>query len=122
CCHLGHPTQLTLFTSWKMNMVLFIDPQRFQVEFLVLKSTARLAFLVPECRPQRCDRFEEVETGESDDDYEVFTPPSDVDRIGRVLYENEDDCIEMSMKEVKDCISHKEGLIVEGIEIRPRIG
>lgn len=24
--------------------------------------------------------------------------------------------------EVKDCVSHKEGLIVEGIEIRPRMG
>ncbi|KAF3650404.1 F-box protein like [Capsicum chacoense] len=42
--------------------------------------------------------------------------------LGQFYTENEDDCIEMSLKEVKDCLSHKKGLIVEGIEIRPRMG
>ncbi|XP_060168023.1 putative F-box protein PP2-B12 [Lycium barbarum] len=40
-------------------------------------------------------------------------------KLGEFYTENEDDCIEMSLKEVKDCVSQKEGLIVEGIEIRP---
>ncbi|PHU10308.1 hypothetical protein BC332_22168 [Capsicum chinense] len=42
--------------------------------------------------------------------------------LGEFYTENEDDCIEMSLKEVKDCLSPKDGLIVEGIEIRPRMG
>ncbi|KAM3377450.1 F-box protein PP2-B10 [Capsicum galapagoense] len=42
--------------------------------------------------------------------------------LGQFYTENEDDCLEMSLKEVKDCLSHKKGLIVEGIEIRPRMG
>ncbi|XP_047262079.1 F-box protein PP2-B1-like, partial [Capsicum annuum] len=41
--------------------------------------------------------------------------------LGEFYIENEDDCIEMSFKEVKDCVSSKEGLIVEGIKIRPRM-
>ncbi|PHT64261.1 hypothetical protein T459_31931 [Capsicum annuum] len=42
--------------------------------------------------------------------------------LGEFYTENEDDCIEMSLKEVNDCLSPKDGLIVEGIEIRPRMG
>ncbi|KAM3377456.1 putative F-box protein PP2-B12 isoform X1 [Capsicum galapagoense] len=42
--------------------------------------------------------------------------------LGEFYTENEDDCIEMSLKEVKDCVTPKDGLIVEGIEIRPRMG
>ncbi|XP_027769749.1 F-box protein At2g02240-like [Solanum pennellii] len=99
-------------------------PSEVPVGISGVEVDARLAFLVPEGRPQRCDRFEEVETRESDDDYEVFTPLSDVDMedASSVMQSDIHDCIEMSMKEVKDCVSHKEGLIVEGIEIRPRIG
>lgn len=122
-------------------------PSEVSVGISGVEVDTRLAFLVPEGRPQRRDRFEEAEIGESDDDYEVFTPPSDVDmedassvmqsdiqrpklrddgwfqiELGEFFTENEDDCIDMSMKEVKDSVSHKEGLIVEGIEIRPRIG
>ncbi|XP_059310787.1 putative F-box protein PP2-B12 [Lycium ferocissimum] len=41
--------------------------------------------------------------------------------LGEFYTQNEDDCIEMSLKEVKDCVSQKQGLIVEGIEIRPSI-
>ncbi|KAG5581670.1 hypothetical protein H5410_052297 [Solanum commersonii] len=42
--------------------------------------------------------------------------------LGEFYTENEDDRIEMNFKELKECASLKTGLIVEGIEIRPRMG
>ncbi|XP_055814814.1 putative F-box protein PP2-B12 [Solanum dulcamara] len=42
--------------------------------------------------------------------------------LGEFYTENEDDRIEMNLEELKDCASLKTGLIVEGIEIRPRMG
>nr|XP_016447490.1 PREDICTED: putative F-box protein PP2-B12 [Nicotiana tabacum] len=41
--------------------------------------------------------------------------------LGEFFIENEDDCIEMRVQEVKGGFP-KQGLIVEGIEIRPRMG
>ncbi|KAK4724412.1 hypothetical protein R3W88_027191 [Solanum pinnatisectum] len=41
--------------------------------------------------------------------------------LGEFYTENEDDHIEMNLKELKECASLKTGLIVEGIEIRPRM-
>nr|XP_016468908.1 PREDICTED: F-box protein PP2-B10-like isoform X1 [Nicotiana tabacum] len=122
-------------------------PSEISVGVSGVEFDKRFAFLVPDGRPQRRNRYVE-----SDDDYEepVYTPPSDVVRclpedastplqsdiqrpklrddgwfeiqLGEFFTENEDDCILMSMKEVNDSVSQKEGLIVEGIEIRPRMG
>ncbi|WMV51348.1 hypothetical protein MTR67_044733 [Solanum verrucosum] len=41
--------------------------------------------------------------------------------LGEFYTENEDDRIEMNLKELKECASLKAGLIIEGIEIRPRM-
>ncbi|PHT64225.1 hypothetical protein T459_31895 [Capsicum annuum] len=42
--------------------------------------------------------------------------------LGEFYTENEEDCIEMNLNEVDDCAFLKKGLIIEGIEIRPRMG
>ncbi|PHT60263.1 hypothetical protein CQW23_02626 [Capsicum baccatum] len=42
--------------------------------------------------------------------------------LGEFFTRNEDDCIEMTLKERREYGFQREGLIVEGIEIRPRVG
>ncbi|KAM3377453.1 F-box protein like [Capsicum galapagoense] len=122
-------------------------PSEVSVGVLGVELDKQFAFLEPEGRPQLDDDYEEsVYTlphnyGEEDLVEDQHLPEgasslvqSNIRRpqlrddgwfeveLGEFYTENEDDCIEMSLKEVKDSVSSKEGLIVEGIEIRPRMG
>ncbi|XP_047258423.1 F-box protein At2g02240-like, partial [Capsicum annuum] len=122
-------------------------PSEVSVGVLGVELDKQFAFLEPEGRPQLDDDYEESvytlphDYGEEDlvEDQHLPEGASSLVQsnircpqlrddgwfeveLGEFYTENEDDCIEMSLKEVKDSVSSKEGLIVEGIEIRPRMG
>ncbi|MCD9559024.1 hypothetical protein HAX54_016740 [Datura stramonium] len=89
-----YPTQLTLFTSWNMNLVSLSTLRAFSWSYCV-ELNKRFAFLVPEGRLQWRNGYEESiytlpydaedDPGLLEDDYEesVYTPPSNVDRYWR---------------------------------------
>ncbi|XP_060172186.1 putative F-box protein PP2-B12 [Lycium barbarum] len=140
---------LSPFTSYVAYLVYKLEnkygfdyrPSEVSVGIPAVESETRFAFLDPNVDTE-CEYEEEEES--------CFTPPcdrqcegpywrhdpnltfSDIQHpklrddgwfeieLGEFYTENEDDCIELRMHEVKAGIS-KQGLIVEGIEIRPRI-
>ncbi|XP_060182817.1 F-box protein PP2-B15-like [Lycium barbarum] len=110
---------------------LIIEPQRFQLEFLVLNPKKRFAFLQPdgECQDEEGEDWTLPFDAEHEGPFNWHEDPSILQapklrddgwfelELGEFLCEKEDDCIEMRMQEVQGHFP-KRGLIVEGIELR----